>query len=38
MKEVGYKELPMLDVISHNPDADIADSCLRLQTAGLGNV
>jgi sugar phosphate isomerase/epimerase len=37
MKEVGYKELPMLEIISRNPDHDIADSCLRLQAAGLGN-
>lgn len=36
MKEVGYTELPMLEVISLNPDADIADSCARLQQAGLG--
>jgi L-ribulose-5-phosphate 3-epimerase len=36
MKEVGYTELPMLEVISHNPDADIADSCNRLREAGLG--
>ena len=36
MKEVGYGELPMLEVISHHPDADIAESCLRLQQAGLG--
>jgi sugar phosphate isomerase/epimerase len=36
MKEVGYTELPMLEVISHHPDDDIADSCLRLQQAGLG--
>jgi sugar phosphate isomerase/epimerase len=36
MKEVGYSELPMLEVISHHPDADIAASCLRLQQAGLG--
>ncbi len=36
MKEVGYTELPMLEVISLNPDADIADSCRRLQEAGLG--
>lgn len=38
MKEVGYSELPMLEVISHNPDADIADSCRRLHEAGIGNV
>jgi sugar phosphate isomerase/epimerase len=36
MKEVGYSELPMLEVISHSPDADIADSCNRLQEAGFG--
>src|ERR1700675_2498612 len=36
MKEVGYRELPMLEVISHHPDADIADSCRRLQEAGVG--
>ena len=36
MKEVGYGELPMLEVISHNPDADIADSCARLREAGIG--
>ena len=37
MKEVGYSELPMLEVISHNPDPDIADSCRRLGEAGIGN-
>lgn len=36
MKEVGHSELPMLEIISHNPDADIADSCRRLQEAGFG--
>jgi len=36
MNEVGYRELPMLEVISHNPDADIADSCRRLVEAGFG--
>jgi sugar phosphate isomerase/epimerase len=36
MKEIGYRELPMLEVISHNPDADIADSCRRLREAGFG--
>ena len=36
MKEVGYTELPMLEVISHTPDADIADSCRRLREAGVG--
>jgi sugar phosphate isomerase/epimerase len=34
--EIGYSELPMLEVISHNPDADIADSCRRLRDAGFG--
>jgi L-ribulose-5-phosphate 3-epimerase len=36
MKEVGYSELPMLEVISPSPDADIADSCNRLREAGFG--
>jgi hypothetical protein len=36
MKEIGYAELPMLEVISPNPDLDIADSCRRLQEAGFG--
>jgi L-ribulose-5-phosphate 3-epimerase len=36
MKEIGYSELPILEIISHNPDADIADSCRRLQEAGFG--
>ena len=36
IEAVGYTELPMLEIISHHPDADIADSCLRLQQAGLG--
>ena len=38
MKEIGYSELPMLEVISLNPDPDIADSCRRLQQAGFGDV
>jgi sugar phosphate isomerase/epimerase len=36
MKEIGYTELPMLEVISLNPDADIADSCRLLHEAGFG--
>jgi L-ribulose-5-phosphate 3-epimerase len=36
MKEIGYSELPMLEVITLNPDADIADSCRRLYQAGFG--
>jgi sugar phosphate isomerase/epimerase len=36
MKEIGYAELPMLEVISHNPDSDIAESCGRLREAGFG--
>jgi sugar phosphate isomerase/epimerase len=37
MKQVGYTELPMLEIISHTPDPDIADSCRRLQQAGFGH-
>ncbi len=37
MSEIGHTELPMLEVISPNPDADIADSCVRLQQAGFGS-
>jgi hypothetical protein len=33
-KEIGYSELPMLEIISQTPDADIAESCRRLQQAG----
>jgi sugar phosphate isomerase/epimerase len=36
MKEVGYAELPMLEIISPHPDADIADSCVRMREAGFG--
>ena len=36
MKDVGYSELPMLEIISHSPDSDIADSCNRLREAGFG--
>jgi sugar phosphate isomerase/epimerase len=36
MKEIGYTELPMLEVISHTPDIDIADSCRFLLQAGFG--
>jgi sugar phosphate isomerase/epimerase len=36
MKEVGYADLPMLEVISNNPDIDIADSVQRLRDAGFG--
>ena len=37
LKEIGYTELPMLEVISVNPDADIADSCKRLEQAGFSS-
>ncbi len=37
MKEIGCTELPMLEVISHTPDVDIADSCRRLHRAGFGS-
>jgi sugar phosphate isomerase/epimerase len=36
MQEIGLLELPMLEVISQTPDADIADSCARLKQAGFG--
>ena len=36
LEEIGYSDLPMLEVISHHPDADIADSCRRLHQAGFG--
>lgn len=36
MREIGCTELPMLEIISHNPDADIADSCRRMREAGFG--
>ena len=36
MKEIGYREVPMLEIISRTPDIDIADSCKRLQQAGFG--
>jgi sugar phosphate isomerase/epimerase len=35
MQEIGYGELPMLEVISHTPDGGIADSCRHLAQAGL---
>lgn len=40
LTEIGHAELPMLKLISLNPDADIAeiaDSCRRLQQAGFGS-
>ena len=37
MTEIGHAELPMLEVISRNPDAEIADSCNRLRKAGFGS-
>jgi L-ribulose-5-phosphate 3-epimerase len=36
MREIGYAQLPMLEVISDSPDADIAESCARLHQAGIG--
>lgn len=36
MQEIGYTELPMLEVISRTPDVDIADSCERLRQVGFG--
>jgi L-ribulose-5-phosphate 3-epimerase len=37
MKEIGYAEVPMLEIISPNPDPDIADGCMRLREAGFGS-
>jgi sugar phosphate isomerase/epimerase len=34
MKEIGYTELPMIEVISPNPGQDIAASCRHLQECG----
>jgi len=36
MRDIGYGDLPMLEIISRHPDADIADSCRRLREAGFG--
>jgi len=36
LAEIGYKELPFLEVISRNPDAEIRDSVERLADAGYG--
>jgi L-ribulose-5-phosphate 3-epimerase len=36
LAEIGYKELPFLEVISRNPDAEIRDSVDRLAAAGYG--
>jgi L-ribulose-5-phosphate 3-epimerase len=36
LAEIGYRELPFLEVISRNPDADIRDSVERLAAAGYG--
>ena len=36
LTEIGYRELPVLEVISRKPDADIADSARRLAALGYG--
>lgn len=36
LAEVGYAELPVLEVISRTPDADTLDSACRLAEAGFG--
>jgi len=36
LAEIGYRELPFLEVISRNPDAEIRDSVERLVAAGYG--
>lgn len=38
MRDIGYAAVPMLEVISQQPDADIYDSCDRLHRAGIGLV
>jgi hypothetical protein len=35
LKEVGYSEFPVLEVISRNPDVDTLESAKKL--AGLGH-
>jgi hypothetical protein len=37
LSEIGYKELPFLEVISRNADADMLDSVKRLSAAGYGH-
>lgn len=37
LTEIGYAELPVLEVISRNPDADIRDSVRRLVAVGYGS-
>lgn len=37
MRDVGHADVPMLEVISHQPDADIDDSCIQLHRAGIGH-
>jgi L-ribulose-5-phosphate 3-epimerase len=34
LAEVGYKEMPVLEIISHDPDADTLDSAQKLAAAG----
>jgi L-ribulose-5-phosphate 3-epimerase len=36
LAEVGYKEMPVLEIISHDADADISDSVQRLVALGYG--
>ena len=38
MRETGYAGIPMLEVISDRPDADIAESCRQLHQAGIGRL
>ena len=37
LSEIGYKELPVLEVISRNADADMLDSVKRLAAVGYGS-
>ncbi len=36
LAEIGYREMPVLEVISTNPDADLRDSAQRLAAVGYG--
>ena len=36
LEEIGYRELPVLEIVSRNADAEIADSARRLAAMGYG--
>jgi len=37
LEEIGYRELPVLEIVSRNADAEIADSARRLAAMGYGS-